>query len=181
MHIPVFTEKQKFDRIWTWVIMIVNVPIMILILVAAWLQEFRGRPFGNQPMSDTELWIFTAIMMILLIGTSSLFVICKLQTEILQTGIRYRLFPFQVRYRFVAWEDTEKVYVRKYRPLREFGGFGLRYSTKNGRAVNVRGDFGIQLELKSGKKLLVGTSSPEEAEKALNTIIPPLRNNSNTT
>ena len=50
------------------------------------------------------------------------------------------------------------------------GGFGLRYSFKYGRAVNVAGNFGIQLELKTGKKLLIGTSRPEEVEKVLNNI-----------
>lgn len=170
MQVPVFTESQKFDRVWTWVIMIVNVPVMLLILTGVYLQAFKGRPFGNHPMSDTNLIIFTIVMIVLLVGTSSIFVICRLQTEISRSGIKYRLFPFQVRYRFIPWEDTEKVYVRKYKPLGEYGGFGLRYSFKYGRAVNVAGNFGIQLELKTGKKLLIGTSRPEEVEKVLNNI-----------
>jgi hypothetical protein len=178
MHIPLYTERQKFDKFLTWVIIIVNVPIMVVVLAVGYFEKFKTSASVNfHPMSGLELAIFTVIMLTLCIGTSLIFVISKLETEILQTGIRYRLFPFQIRFRYIPWEDVTRAYVRKYKPLGEFGGFGLRYSTKNGRAVNVSGDMGIQLELKTGKKLLIGTCHPEEVEKFLIRVAPQAQNN----
>ncbi len=43
---------------------------------------------------------------------------------------------------------------------------GIRYGPK-GTAYNVSGKIGLQLELKNGKKILIGTRKPEEIENLL--------------
>ncbi|MBK8703741.1 MAG: hypothetical protein IPN33_08970 [Saprospiraceae bacterium] len=64
-----------------------------------------------------------------------------------------------------------KVYVRQYKPIAEFGGWGLRYSMSGkGRALNVSGNMGLQLEFKDGKKLLIGTQKPKEIELVLTNL-----------
>jgi hypothetical protein len=62
-----------------------------------------------------------------------------------------------------------KCYVRKYKPLAEFGGWGLRFGV-SGKAYNISGNKGLQLELTNNKKLLIGTQKPEELSEALNKI-----------
>jgi len=64
------------------------------------------------------------------------------------------------------------VFVRKYSPLFEYGGWGLRWSL-NGKAVNVRGNMGIQVVLKNGSRILIGTSNPEDAKMALDSFTGP--------
>lgn len=84
----------------------------------------------------------------------------RLDTEIRNDGVYVRFFPFALRLKRYGWEEIEKAYVRPYKPLLEYGGWGIRYGRK-GKALNVSGNMGLQLELKNGKKLLIGTRKPE--------------------
>ncbi|MFN5224364.1 MAG: hypothetical protein ACK5DJ_09275 [Bacteroidota bacterium] len=99
-------------------------------------------------------------------GISALLLFSKLETTISHDEIQYRLFPFQWNMRKISREQIADVFVRKYSPLFEYGGWGLRWSL-NGKAVNVRGNMGIQLVLKNGSRILIGTSNPEAAKIAL--------------
>jgi len=56
----------------------------------------------------------------------------------------------------------DKVYLRKYSPIGEYGGWGFRYG-----AYNIKGSQGLQLKFKNGKMLLIGTQRPEELQKVL--------------
>ncbi|MGK0329715.1 MAG: hypothetical protein ACJAXF_003214, partial [Polaribacter sp.] len=62
---------------------------------------------------------------------------------------------------------------RTYLPISEFGGWGLRggffFNKGKEKAVNISGNIGIQLILKSGKKLLIGTQKESEAKSVLET------------
>ena len=50
----------------------------------------------------------------------------------------------------------------------EYGGWGLRLGLfGNGKAFNVSGDKGLQLEFTDNKKLLIGTNRPEELTETL--------------
>ena len=77
-----------------------------------------------------------------------------------------RFFPFHFREKHFAWEDISKAYVRRYSPLWEYGGWGIKYGFQ-GKAYNVSGNEGIQLELKSGKRVLIGTTLPKKASETL--------------
>ena len=61
----------------------------------------------------------------------------------------------------------EQCYVRKYSPLREYGGWGVRGSFGKNKAYNVKGNQGIQIELKKGGKVLVGTQRKTEAQQVI--------------
>ena len=56
--------------------------------------------------------------------------------------------------------------VRTYRPIREYGGYGIRYSSK-GKAYNVSGDRGVQIELLNGERLLIGSQRADELWRAI--------------
>ncbi|APG66435.1 hypothetical protein LPB136_06055 [Tenacibaculum todarodis] len=75
--------------------------------------------------------------------------------------------------RNIPWKEIEKAHVRTYDPITEYGGWGLKggafWNKKNGKAINISGDIGIQLELKNGKKLLIGTQKENEANQVLKT------------
>ncbi|AUC86670.1 hypothetical protein CW731_06850 [Polaribacter sp. ALD11] len=73
----------------------------------------------------------------------------------------------------MSWNEISKVGIRTYLPISEFGGWGLRggffFNKGKEKAVNVSGDIGIQLVLKNGEKLLIGTQKKQEATSVLNT------------
>jgi hypothetical protein len=58
---------------------------------------------------------------------------------------------------------------RTYRPLVEYGGWGIRYSLSGkGWAYNVSGNRGVQLVLTDGSRILVGSRRPSDLADALN-------------
>jgi hypothetical protein len=89
-----------------------------------------------------------------------------LYVRIEKEGIIVRFFPFHLKPKVYLWSDIESLEVRKYKPVREFGGWGIK-GTKNNKVFNISGDMGLQITFKSGKKLLIGTAEPQKLEIAL--------------
>ena len=99
-----------------------------------------------------------------------LFSILKLETEVRSGGLYVRFFPFHIRYKKFAAADLTEYYARTYKPLLEYGGWGIRFG-KNGRAYNANGNRGVQLVLKNGKRLLIGSQMPDELVEAISSIM----------
>jgi hypothetical protein len=128
-----------------------------------YVQVICGHPFGSKPMPDIGLYMGLAVMLIMTLFFASF----KLETEIKEDGIYYRFFPVQMKMRKLLWSDLSKIYVRQYKPIREYGGWGMRIGWRSGRALNMRGNKGIQLVKKDGKRILIGTMKMDEAEAVL--------------
>lgn len=157
-----FSERQRFTQLWVWLILLGINGLFIYILIE---QVMGGRPVGNKPMSDNGLIIATVASLLV-----SILLLClRLETVIKKDGIYVRFFPFHLNPRYYSWENQHQPSVRKYHPIREFGGWGLR-GLGNNRALNVSGNYGIQLTTKDGLKLLIGTNKVEEATEALKKI-----------
>jgi hypothetical protein len=71
----------------------------------------------------------------------------------------------------ILWHEISEAYVRKYDAISEYGGWGLKvgafWRKSKGIAINVSGDTGIQLELKNGKKILIGTKLEDQAKQVI--------------
>lgn len=91
-----------------------------------------------------------------------------METKIKTEGIYVRFSPFLLKHKFYPWEVIQQAYIRQYHPLREYGGWGIRRGVfGHGWAYNVSGNVGIQLIMKDGTKLLIGTRQPHKAAEAL--------------
>ncbi|HEX5625625.1 MAG TPA: DUF6141 family protein, partial [Saprospiraceae bacterium] len=106
---------------------------------------------------------------LLLAGAISLFVLSvRLETHIKEDGLYVRLFPFHLSVLKFKWADLRRCYIRQYNPILEYGGWGLRWGLfGKGKAYNIAGNMGLQLELANGKKILIGTQNPEELRRTL--------------
>ena len=155
----VFKEEQRFTQLWLIVLMAVSLLVPFVVLI----QEYQK----GKGMSLQELLVALAVITI---GGSLIFLF-KLITRIDETGIYYQFFPFHFKLKQISWDEINNAYVRIYDPISEYGGWGLKggWSKARGRAINVSGDIGIQLELANGKKLLIGTQKKTEAERVLET------------
>lgn len=80
-----------------------------------------------------------------------------------------KFIPFIFKTKFIPWSEIETVHIRKYKPLREYGGWGWRVGP-NGKAYNVKGNQGLQLLFKDRTALLIGTQKPKELEMFLKQI-----------
>ncbi|MCK4639106.1 MAG: hypothetical protein KAT33_06775 [Bacteroidales bacterium] len=158
-----FRETQKFKQLWLWILLSALAGIWIWGIVQ---QIFLGIPFGNNPASDLGL------ILIGLIVISPIILIFKLTliTEVRKDAVYYKFPPLQFKFKKIEPGDIEEYFTRQYKPLSEYGGWGIRIGRK-GKAFNVSGNMGMQFILKNGKKLLIGTKKPEEFQKAMDKMI----------
>jgi hypothetical protein len=152
-----FIEKQRFTQWWLWLL---NLGLLAIPIYGIVKQIIYKIPFGTKPMSNLGLIVFLIFMLLF----NYFFLTLKLKTTINEVGIKYSFFPFQLKEKTIKWEDVKSIYTRLYNPITEYGGWGLKHG-----AVNVKGNVGIQLELKNGKKLLIGTQKKQEVETVLKT------------
>ncbi len=157
----VLEEKQRFNQ---WWLQLINLAIFGFLLFACYTWFVRKEDMGNVAQNDTAGQIITISILTITVLLLFLF---RLETIIDERGILYKFSPIHLKYKVVGWNDLEKCYVRKYNPLSEYGGWGYRIGFSGG-AYNVKGNQGIQLKFKSGKKLLIGTQKPKDAQLVIN-------------
>jgi hypothetical protein len=156
----IFTENQRLKQLWFWFII---ATVVGLSLYAFIYQIVLGKKFGNSPMPDSML-----ILTVLLAGLSLpiLFFLTELRTRVTEDGLYVKYFPFHQKWLFFSPVDIENFKKTKYRPVLEYGGYGIRIGI-NKKAYNVSGNMGIELTLSNGKRLLIGTQKPDEFESAM--------------
>jgi hypothetical protein len=155
-----YREVQHFRQVWIWAIVIAIAGLMWY----GWAIQFLlHRPFGTKPMPDGLLVIFWLLFGI---GLPAFFYYAGLITEVRHDGIYFRYAPIHRSFRKIAFDELKRYEVRTYRPILEYGGWGIRYGPK-GKAYNVSGNRGLQLELKDGQRLLLGSQRPEEFLRAI--------------
>jgi len=157
-----FQETQRFKQ-W-WVILLLGC-INILFIYSCVQQVAFGNIIGNNPMSDLALIITTFAFVVF----TFLFFSLKLDTEIREDGIYVRFFPFRIKLKKHNWDDMTKTYVRQYKPIMEFGGWGIR-GFKSNRALSVSGKEGLQLEFKDKNRLLIGSKQCQKIEEVIRKI-----------
>ena len=141
-----FEETQRFNQIWLWMI-IVCVSLMLIIQVPLNLINSSGA--DPLPTSSVLIIIFSLVFVI---GINTLFIFMRLKIKISNEGVAVIFSPFINKPQQFLWDDIDKAFVRKYKPLWEYGGWGIRHSW-NSKAYNTSGNMGLQLIMKSGKKI----------------------------
>lgn len=104
------------------------------------------------------------------VGIGFLIWVARLETEVRQDGLYIRYVPFHRRFKRFGVEDLSEYHARTYRPVLEYGGWGIRCGWK-GRAYNVSGNRGVQLVFRDGRRMLIGSSRPSELEEAIHSIV----------
>ena len=160
MNKLLFREEQQF-RQWWWIVLILGatIPAMVMCIYALYQQTVRGIQVGDSPAPNGVLVIVLVFLCIMLWGYFSL----KLEVWIDQDGIHYRFFPLISKKRLISKVEIQRFEIRKYKPIIEYGGWGVRrgFGRKWQRAYNVSGNIGLQLYLTNGKKVLFGTQKSQ--------------------
>ena len=160
-----FREAQTFRQPWIWtLLMVLTLAAVVCFGYGMIKQLVFGQPWGDRPMSDIALAIVGPLVILFTIGMTYLFLKLKLVTEVRDDGLYIRFFPLSRQ--IIRYENIEESYVRTYRPLMEYGGWGIRYGRK-GKAYNVSGNQGVQLKLSGGKQLLIGSQQPKKLADAI--------------
>ena len=116
-------------------------------------------------MSDTALITSAALSLVLTGGIALLFYKLRLITTVDREGVHIRFYPFTRKH--IAFDIIDTCEARTYRPIKEYGGWGIRFSRK-GRAYNVSGNRGVQLQLTEGRPVLIGSQNAERLAEVIN-------------
>lgn len=150
-----FEEEQRFRQPWLWALLL---GIMVIEFAAFVL-------VAEQAAGGGGLFIFAGALVVLL-GIIWLMYSLRLTVRVYPDRLHIHFFPL-VR-REIPLDEIASYEARTYRPLLEYGGWGLRYSfTGNGRAYNVSGHRGVQLTLRDGERLLIGSQRADELADAI--------------
>jgi len=152
-----FEEEQTFRQPWLWAVMgfsaLAGCGAILAAALAAPAQSGSILPVGG-------------IVIGTLILATALLWLMKLRVRVMAEGLHVRFRPFVDR--LIPFSQIEQVEVRTYRPIVEYGGWGIRYSLiGRGVAYNVSGNRGVQLVLADGKRVLIGSQLPEELAEAI--------------
>ncbi|MCX6257078.1 MAG: hypothetical protein NTW49_04140 [Bacteroidia bacterium] len=160
-----FYEEQQFRQKW---LIILIAGLFLIFLYSIIQQVIIGIPFGNNPAPPLVLFLMGLIPLFMIFF---IFFVLKLKTNITPEEIEIQFVPFQRNPKKYNWQDIEEAYVREYKPILEYGGWGLRtgFFSKS-IAYNVSGKTGLQLVLKNGRKVLIGTQKADELRYSLEKI-----------
>ncbi len=169
MNKTLFREEQKFGSLPLYLSMVVIFTIPIIFFLYAFYQQFvLKQPWGDKPMSDTGLVLTAGLVFVVLIVSGFLLFSSILLVEVTNGSLYFTYKPFINKPVIYTTSDIERYEIRKYKPIMEYGGWGVRLGRRSvGKAYSVRGNIGLQLYLKNGKKVLIGTQRGDALLRAM--------------
>jgi hypothetical protein len=135
---PQYSEKSGFPAWIFWAI--TSIPLTIF------LYERIAHPIDSEPFDWFGLVILGAVGILIFS--------IKLHVTVNAEGITYKYPPFHNKPKQMSWANIESAELMKINPLKEFGGWGLRYG-KLGTAYTTRGKYILHIKMRQGKPINV--------------------------
>ncbi len=151
---PSYREVQRFRDVW-WIMLVVY-GIAGLMWWGFVEQIVIGRPWGSKPAPDWMMW---ALLITFGIGFPVIFRSVCLIVEVRPDELFVEYRP--LRTRRVAYGEIVSVAARTYRPIRDYGGWGIKGWSAQHIAYNVRGNSGVLLTFRDGRTLMLGSQDAE--------------------
>jgi len=152
-----FYERQRYKNL----VLLLLVILVQLVLVYLILDEV---------LSD-NLWGSKKTKSFLLIGITAFistplllsFFFIRLETIITEEGIFYRWFPFSKNYNMILWDNVKEVFILDMKNV----GFRWRFNHKYDEINFPGSNHALLIQLRGGKKKLIGTRKAEEMNRVL--------------
>ena len=156
-----FYERQYFRQV--WLIVLFGIALVVMILVP--LNEVLREPEGITEYLTTMAWSSAVLVFGLLIVRRT-----NLQLWVMHDAIHIRYWPL-LRHKVIPFTEIEKHESRSYRPIIEYGGWGIR-GFGDHMVYNVSGNRGVKLWLKGNKTLMLGSQRSDDLAQAISKAIP---------
>jgi len=141
----IYREEQYFDwRIYAFIALAEMLTGLSLLRGRAWSLDF-----------GLGLAIGMGLVLVVII------LLLHMTTEVTPSDLRVWFGWLPTYRRSVPIESIRSVEVVTYRPIAEYGFWGIRSGRDGERALIARGNRGVRLELTDGSKLLIGSQRPE--------------------
>jgi hypothetical protein len=134
--------------VWVWLIVLVS---FFAGVVAVW-QDLS--PDSAAFVLTTALLLLGPVMFWALIG--------RLRVQVTHSSIVVGFGHISLIQKHIPFSDIAAIETVDYSPLREFGGWGIRFGFGGKRAWTIRGNRAVRLKLRSGKLFYIGSEDPEQ-------------------
>lgn len=148
-----YKEIQRFRQLYIWLPMGTSIFIVSIITLTV------GNP--------ADFWVERYLGLLIMLPVAALLWFIRLETKIDEKAIAIRFIPLINKWKVISWSEITDANIRKYSPLAEYGGWGVKGFSRKNRAYNISGDIGLQLVLKNGNKILIGTNNQEKLKTYL--------------
>ena len=151
-----FEEHQRFRQpaLIVAVVMLACVGIGSAVMVAR-EDESAGAP-----------WRATLVGVLVGLGVPAWILSLEMATTVDSSGLEVR---FGLGFAAKRFDVSEMASVRAvtYRPVRDFGGWGVRWGRGGSRAYNVSGNRGVEFTHADGRRWVIGSQRADELAAAL--------------
>jgi hypothetical protein len=154
----VFREEQYFD----WRVHALSAVVGLLTGLALVRERVRSLEVAVGLLIGVALLVFLIVFLL------------QMTTEVTPTDLRIRFGWAPGNPRFVAISAIRRVEVVTYRPIADYGFWGIRASRDGERAYIARGNRGVRIELNDGSRYLVGSQRAEALATALDSAMRPV-------
>ena len=150
-----FREVQPVPALWRrWAFIGAAVALVGLGAVLAF------DPFGNAGEAVGTTLGFAAGIVVCCLAAAA-----KLVVEVTDHTVEVRWWILLRR--SIARDEIVTARAVTYEPMREFGGWGIRFGRNGSRAYSMSGDRGVELILANGKRIVLGSLEPDRLVAAL--------------
>lgn len=169
MEKVLFKEEQRMHHLK----LIIVLPFLFFIILISWLVRlnYHGNAVAFENITSNEFLIFCVIIFLVLAGLLIYIHRCSLKTKISNKEICVRYMPQSKDWMKISVAQIRSYRIRKYNPIREYYGHGKRNHRKHGKAYTVSGKEGLQIYLRDGTKLLIGTQKRQAIEYAMEKLM----------
>jgi hypothetical protein len=153
MGTALFREKQSFQLGAAKIAL--AMPAAVLAVISC-RQIFFHHPWGNPPVTSGNLLFLTILTLLVYVRLMTVRLVTELRPE--QLSVAMKGFWRRIR---IPVADIRAAAAVEYDPIREYRGYGVRMGPR-GQAYIASGNQAVQLELRDGRKLLIGSQQPKE-------------------
>lgn len=164
--VSIYREEQNFG--W-WVYGLLALMAGVGLLCVLWKGQGGAEGVRMSWSGQVPLVLAVGLVLpaVLVLG------VLRMTTEVTPAECRVWFGWVPTFHHTVTLTDVVKVEVVEYRPMADYGGWGIRRGRNGERVYNARGNRGVRLELGDGTRVLVGSQTPEELARAIEQGIRP--------
>ena len=151
-----FEEHQRFRQ----------PALIVLVVLLACLGVGTAVLVARDEDSSALPWRALLVGLLAGLGVPAWVLSLEMATTVDADGMEVRFVLGFASMRF-AVADMASVRAVTYHPMREFGGWGVRWGRGGSRAYNVSGNRGVEIIHASGRRWIIGSQRAEELAAAL--------------
>ncbi len=151
-----FQENQKLPYRWIFILS----AIVVAIVFSPLLPNFKT--FGKTTITLLSLFF-------ILFFLSLFFLTLVIKINALSFNYSFSIFFFKIYEKNILWSNIESISIQKVTPLREFGGWGIRYSlSQKIWGIIFQGKNVVAIKEKSNSKIKISIVDDNSIRKVIN-------------